>query len=318
MNNNNKIEIIQKHRGRQLLNILFLLFYMNFPILSTSWKLWLGVQIPLYLLGVVGLVLLLVFADGSKGAAKKSTALLKGNALLRVFLITLTIQVVIGVYQIVYLCSTPLSVTLVGSRIWWLVLTFLVECLVFWVGMLRIYCTSVQLGIKWRLIGLLMGWIPILNLVILHRMMQITRNEAEFENEKFLLDQQRAETQICHTKYPILLVHGVFFRDFRYLNYWGRIPRALRANGAILFYGEQQSAENVESCGKELAEKIRTIVEQNGCEKVNIIAHSKGGLDIINDSIISSSHAETSTPAKGCDKACSRWVNNDQIGRAHV
>ena len=29
----------------------------------------------------------------------------------------------------------------------------------------------------------------------------------------------------------------------------------------------------------ELAERIRQIVEETGCEKVNIIAHSKGGLD---------------------------------------
>ena len=31
--------------------------------------------------------------------------------------------------------------------------------------------------------------------------------------------------------------------------------------------------------GKELAARIRQLVEETGCEKVNIIAHSKGGLD---------------------------------------
>ena len=30
--------------------------------------------------------------------------------------------------------------------------------------------------------------------------------------------------QPCRTKYPILLVHGVFYRK----DYWGRIPEALR------------------------------------------------------------------------------------------
>ena len=35
----------------------------------------------------------------------------------------------------------------------------------------------------------------------------------------------------------------------------------------------------MESCGEELAERIRSIAEETGCEKVNIIAHSKGGLD---------------------------------------
>ena len=42
---------------------------------------------------------------------------------------------------------------------------------------------------------------------------------------------------------------------------------------------EQQSAAAVEDSGKELAERIRQIVEETGCGKVNIIAHSKGGLD---------------------------------------
>ena len=53
----------------------------------------------------------------------------------------------------------------------------------------------------------------------------------------------------------------------------------LKRNGAEIFYGKQQSAASVEDCGRELAERILNIVKQTGCEKVNIIAHSKGGLD---------------------------------------
>lgn len=75
------------------------------------------------------------------------------------------------------------------------------------------------------------------------------------------------------------MVHGVFFRDYRFLNYWGRIPRELQRNGATIYYGQQQSAAAVEDSGRELAERIRSIVEETGCGKVNIIAHSKGGLD---------------------------------------
>lgn len=89
----------------------------------------------------------------------------------------------------------------------------------------------------------------------------------------------QGENQTCKTKYPILLVHGVFFRDRRYFNYWGRIPQELKRKGAVLDYGNQQSAASVAECGKELAEKIREMVAARGCEKVNIIAHSKGGLD---------------------------------------
>jgi triacylglycerol lipase len=64
------------------------------------------------------------------------------------------------------------------------------------------------------------------------------------------------------------------------LNYWGRIPDELECNGARVFYGHQHSAAAVADCGAELACRIREIVAETGCEKVNVIAHSKGGLDM--------------------------------------
>lgn len=160
-----------------------------------------------------------------------------------------------------------------------LLLFILLESILFWSGIIRVYTTSVQLGIKWRIIGIACGFIPVVHIWALCRIIAITSREAAFEQEKYLLDQVRAQSQICHTRYPILLVHGVFFRDFRFFNYWGRIPFSLKQNGAIVYYGGQQSAASVASCGSELAERIRAIVQETGCEKVNIIAHSKGGLD---------------------------------------
>ena len=153
------------------------------------------------------------------------------------------------------------------------------EAAVFWGGMLRVYCTSVQLGLKHRVLAALCGWIPFLNIWYLLKIIRIVSDEVEFETEKWELDETRAENEICKTQYPLLLVHGVFFRDYRYINYWGRIPKELRRNGATVYYGRQQSAAAVEDSGRELAARIRQIVEETGCGKVNIIAHSKGGLD---------------------------------------
>ena len=161
----------------------------------------------------------------------------------------------------------------------WLLLVVAAEAIVFWNGMIRVYLTSVQLGLKHRVLAALCGWIPLLNIWYLRKIIRITADEVEFETEKWELDAARAESEVCKTKYPILLVHGVFFRDFRYVNYWGRIPRELQRNGAALYYGQQQSAAAVEDSGRELAERIRQILAETGCEKVNIIAHSKGGLD---------------------------------------
>ena len=99
------------------------------------------------------------------------------------------------------------------------------------------------------------------------------------ETEKELLNRQREAQQICKTKYPILLVHGVFFRDFKYFGYWGRIPKQLTRNGATVFFGNHPSAAPISQCAEILTRRVMEIVEQTGCEKVNIIAHSKGGLD---------------------------------------
>lgn len=149
----------------------------------------------------------------------------------------------------------------------------------FWVGIIRIYVSSRQLGIKWRVIGILCGWIPVVHLIVLGKLISLASGEAALENEKLIRDKARQEDRVCATRYPILMVHGVFFRDFRYLNYWGRIPAALEANGATIFYGNHQSAASVADSGREIADRIQQILKETGCGKVNIIAHSKGGLD---------------------------------------
>lgn len=149
----------------------------------------------------------------------------------------------------------------------------------FWNGMLCVYLTSVQLGVKHRAVGLLLGLVPIANLVMLERIIRITQEEVRFELQKHIIDKEREKHAICKTKYPILLVHGVFFRDNPYVNYWGRIPAALMRNGATVYYGEHPSALSIADSAEILARRITQIVTETGCEKVNIIAHSKGGLD---------------------------------------
>jgi len=150
---------------------------------------------------------------------------------------------------------------------------------VFWVGIISVYLTSYQLGVELRLIGIVCGLVPIANLVVLFLILRTVQKELLFEQEKDRLNAKREKDALCQTKYPILLVHGFMFRDLRYFNYWGRVPSELVRNGATVFYGEHQSARPIAESAKELAERIRTIVRETGCDKVNIIAHSKGGLD---------------------------------------
>lgn len=215
---------------------------------------------------------------------KRIDQLSAGCELLRLFLITATINVV---WMLLWL---PAAIRMAKGGgffsglllVIWIIIAIpmvILEAILFWNGMIRVYLTSVQLGLKHRILAALCGWIPFLNIWYLTQIIRIASDEVEFETEKWELDEVRAENEVCKTKYPILLVHGVFFRDFRYLNYWGRIPKELKRNGAAVYYGQQQSAASVEDSGRELAARIRAILDETGCEKVNIIAHSKGGLD---------------------------------------
>ena len=147
-------------------------------------------------------------------------------------------------------------------------------------GLLRIVFTSVQIGVKWRVLLLFFWWVPVVNLFVNYKICGIVRREYRLETDKREQNLVRRENGICDTNYPLLLVHGVFFRDMRLLNYWGRIPAELIRNGAVIFYGEQQSAASVADSAEELRKRILHITEDLGYGKVNVIAHSKGGLDM--------------------------------------
>jgi len=205
-----------------------------------------------------------------------------GCELLILFLISSSLAVVYNLYELFYHPTDFLHLSFgenVKFWLWNLLILGIVEAFVFWGGILRIYMSSSQLAVRWRVLGIVCAWIPVVNLCVLAFLIHTANREVQVENEKILLNESRKEEAICRTKYPILMVHGVFFRDYRYLNYWGRIPGQLEENGATIYYGMQQSAASVAECGKELSARIRQILEETGSEKVNIIAHSKGGLD---------------------------------------
>lgn len=80
-------------------------------------------------------------------------------------------------------------------------------------------------------------------------------------------------------RYPLLLVHGCGFRDSRVFNYWGRIPGALEGAGEQVFYAYQDGWATVEYNAEVVKRSVNGILELTGADKVNIIAHSKGGLE---------------------------------------
>nr|AGS52337.1 hydrolase of alpha/beta superfamily, possible membrane associated lipase [uncultured bacterium contig00063] len=81
-------------------------------------------------------------------------------------------------------------------------------------------------------------------------------------------------------KYPVVLVHGIVAHDRgRIIDFWGRIPGRLEENGVTVYFGNTDAWGDFESNAEILKNTIDTILQETGCGKVNIIAHSKGGLD---------------------------------------
>ena len=173
-------------------------------------------------------------------------------------------------------------------------------------GTLRMICASTQLSIIMRVTLFFTWWIPVVNFFVFLHCCRIVKRECLFIIAKNELNETRKDNDICKTKYPLLLVHGIFWRDWQIFNYWGRIPKEFIRNGATVYYGNQQSAAPMEVGANELKNQILSIVEQEKCEKVNIIAHSKGGLDaryVIShlgmDNYVASLTA-IGTPHRGC------------------
>lgn len=252
-----------------------IIFTLLYAVFSNSWLLF--CRLPLSLYGLSAALLLifnvLPILELQKYTSARLGVCRHGVVCLRAFLWTLPVDIA---FHIILLCVGVDLKSVIFSGIF----CAAAETVIFWNGMICVYCVSVQLGIKNRAIGLLCGFVPILNIIQLVRIIRTVNAEIDFEEKKNLLNISRKKEEICKTKYPLLMVHGVFFRDFKFPPYWGRIPAELEKNGAKIFYGKHQSAASVSDSAEELKQRIEEICNETGCEKVNVIAHSKGGLDI--------------------------------------
>lgn len=200
-----------------------------------------------------------------------------------------------------------------GLRILYMLLAAAGILLLLFSGTLRIFFTSRRLGVVRRIVMLFTWWIPVVNLVVLLYACRLVYEEYDFERERAALRALRVDSDLCATRYPLLLVHGIGFRDLRYFNYWGRIPRELKRNGAVIYYGNQEALGTVAYNAEDIRKRILQIREETGAEKVNIIAHSKGGLDArcaittLGMSPYVASLTTMNTPHRGCrfvDYAC--------------
>lgn len=80
------------------------------------------------------------------------------------------------------------------------------------------------------------------------------------------------------TKYPIVLVHGLFgFDSILGIDYFYQIPSALTKDGAQVFVTSVPAANSSEVRGEQLLQEVQQILAITGAQKVNLIGHSHGG-----------------------------------------
>lgn len=82
------------------------------------------------------------------------------------------------------------------------------------------------------------------------------------------------------TKYPIILIHGLGMRDdLKWASYWGKIPQRLETEKIPFYFSHQQAFNSIEENAQLIKDRILEILEKTRVEKMNIIAHSKGGVE---------------------------------------
>ncbi|MDW1602090.1 triacylglycerol lipase [Vibrio sp. Vb2960] len=87
-----------------------------------------------------------------------------------------------------------------------------------------------------------------------------------------------AATGYTQTKYPIVLVHGLFgFDTLAGVDYFFGIPHSLTKDGAKVYVAQVSATNSSEVRGEQLLAQVETLLAATGAEKVNLIGHSHGG-----------------------------------------
>ena len=81
------------------------------------------------------------------------------------------------------------------------------------------------------------------------------------------------------TKYPIVLVHGMVLKDFKIYRAFRKIRDVLKQRNISVYVTTHDGIGTIENNALQIKKEILDILDKEKVDKVNIIAHSKGGLD---------------------------------------
>jgi triacylglycerol esterase/lipase EstA (alpha/beta hydrolase family) len=82
------------------------------------------------------------------------------------------------------------------------------------------------------------------------------------------------------TRYPVVMVHGFFgFENVGPIEYFWKVKDTLGPKGYDIHISVTDAFNSTEKRGVQLAANISAAIEKTFAEKVNVVAHSQGGLD---------------------------------------
>ncbi len=94
--------------------------------------------------------------------------------------------------------------------------------------------------------------------------------------------EKTAKSDYTETKYPVVLAHGMsgWSRMFGFIDYFHGIPKELIKGGSDVYATKTSAIHNSEFRGEQLLQQVKTIAAVSGKDKVNLLGHSQGGIDI--------------------------------------
>lgn len=258
---------------KKIIDLIFLLVFCNIIPLWTELNISDGLKITATVILSVLFIIDLIRSEKIPVKSFRLRSVKRGTSLIWISGMAVIPEIIIIVLYFVYSDAGVLP------KIFCIVMSLLTIMLTFFMGFIRTAVGSKQIKLTDYIFLLIFWWVPVVNIILIFRFYRKAKMEYIFETDKLELENARAENEICKTKYPIVMVHGIFFRDWQLMNYWGRVPASLIRNGASIYYGNQQSARSIPDSAEELKQAVMKVIAETGAEKVNIIAHSKGGLD---------------------------------------
>ncbi len=109
----------------------------------------------------------------------------------------------------------------------------------------------------------------------------VARDDGRTEGDYTLTATCLSGCELQTTRYPVALLHGYAGVDsyFGILDYFHDVRDPLTERGYLLLAPVTNPIDQSDTRADQLAEQLTTFMEETGARRVNMIAHSQGGLD---------------------------------------